>query len=472
MLAIADPPPGRILIASDLHLGPGWDPETQTCVATENFLGDRAFAAWLTHYGDRAPDTLLILNGDVFDVLRVTTLPEGPDLDDWAERLRANGHPMPVAELRDSITRSEERYGLKTHDYKTVWKLLGIERGHPVFFEALAGWVAAGGRVLFITGNHDVEMYWPMVQDHVRFQLAGGRTAPTETAARIDFASGVVFDNLYVEHGNQYEPMTRVDGPPTLERPHDREMNLPLGSFVNRYFINRVEALDPFIDNVKPVQRSLLRLARQRPIKMLSTYFGAWRFLHRALQQRKVNGAVLSIALALALPVVAPLALLLIPGLRDVLLGWLNVSAAGRTVVGIVLGVLLSGVLPYVLGALGELRRRWRPPADTHIKAAQAAVTRHLAGCSRERAYVCMGHTHVSAVRRIPSAVSRKDFYINTGTWIALWPDDRPDLLGRTVYTYAQFDATDDGYVAKALEWDARAVRPVPATILIPARDR
>ena len=174
--------------------------------------------------------------------------------------------------------------GLKTNDYKTVWKLLVIERGHPIFVDALVKWVAAGGRVLFVTGNHDVEMYWPMVQDHVRFQLAGRRAAPAELSSRIAFEeSWLVIDNVYVEHGHQYEPMTRVDGPPTLP-PEHREINLPRGSFVNRYFINTVEALDPFIDNVKPVQESLLRLARQRPIEILSTYFGAWRFLRRALE--------------------------------------------------------------------------------------------------------------------------------------------------------------------------------------------
>lgn len=80
-----------------------------------------------------------------------------------------------------------------------------------------------------------------------------------------------------------------------------------------------------------------------------------------------------------------------------------------------------------------------------------------------------MGHTHVSAMKRIPGGDSRLDLYINTGTWIALWPNDRPDLLGRTVYTYAQFDAADDGYRGQALEWDARTQRPVPATILVPA---
>jgi hypothetical protein len=91
-----------------------------------------------------------------------------------------------------------------------------------------------------------------------------------------------------------------------------------------------------------------------------------------------------------------------------------------------------------------------------------------LANCPRKRAYVCMGHTHVSAVKRIDPDGDK--LYVNTGAWIALWPRDRPDLLGRTIYTYALFDATqDDGYRAQVLEWDVHAGQPRPATILVPA---
>jgi hypothetical protein len=228
-------PPRQILIGSDLHLGPGWDAITETCVAAQNFLADRAFAAWLAYHRDRAPETLLVLNGDIFDMLRITAIPQDGDFDAWAERLQAIAHPKLRSELRDSVSRTERRYGLRTDDYKTVWRLLVLERGHPIFIDALVERVAAGGRVLLLTGNHDVEMYWPMVHDHVRSQLAGRRTPPAEVVARITFEqSWIVIDNLYIEHGHQYEAMTRVDGAPTLA-PEHREINLPLGSFVNRW---------------------------------------------------------------------------------------------------------------------------------------------------------------------------------------------------------------------------------------------
>jgi UDP-2,3-diacylglucosamine pyrophosphatase LpxH len=455
--------PSRVLIASDFHLGSGWDPVTNTCVATENFLADGAFRAWIEHYAEGAAETLLILNGDTFDVLRVTETPRtDDDFERWSERLDALARPRPTDELRAAVSKSERRYGLQTDDYKTVWKLLLTADGHPRFFDALTYWINAGGDLLFTTGNHDVELHWPLVQMAIRWELAA--RGAVDADARVRFAEGwVVFDNLYVEHGHQYDEMTRVDGPAELPPDHT-QINLPLGSFVNRYLINQVEALDPFIDNVKPVQRSLLRLARQRPLKIVRTYFGGWRFLRRAVAKRRLNWSVAVIGLGLILPVFTPLVLLAIPGVRNTVLGWLPIPEGARAAVVLVLGLLLSGAFPWLLGLVGELTRR-RPGTDHQLEGARAASRAHFG--EHERAYVCMGHTHVSAVRRIDDAGDK--LYLNTGTWIALWPDNRPDLLGRTTYTYALFEQTGDGYTAQVLEWDTHADRPQPATILVPA---
>ena len=437
---------------------------TNTCVATENFLADGAFRAWIEHYAPRAGETLLILNGDIFDVLRVTEFPRsGGDFERWSERLRQLEVDKTTHDLRAAVSKSERRYGLQTDDYKTVWKLLLTADGHPGFFDALAYWVKAGGELLFMNGNHDVELHWPLVQKAIRWELRA--RGADDAATRVSFVEGhAVLENLYVEHGHQYDEMTRVEGPATLP-PENTQINLPLGSFVNRYFINRVEALDPFIDNVKPVEQALLRLARQRPLKILTTYRDAWRFLRRAIAKRRLNKSVALIALGLVLPVLTPLLLLAIPGIRDSVLGWLPISETARAIVVAAVGFLLSGAFPWVLSLFGELTRR-RPSTDHHLEAARTASKDHLG--EYEQAYVCMGHTHVSAVKRIDDA--GKKLYLNTGTWIALWPANRPDLLGRTVYTYALFERAEAGYTtARVLEWDAHADRPQRATILVPA---
>jgi UDP-2,3-diacylglucosamine pyrophosphatase LpxH len=468
---LGESPPARVLVASDLHLGRGRDPVTSTCLATENFLADHVFAAWLEHYGPQAEETLLLLNGDILDVLRITDIPEtGADFERWSRRLADLGEVRSPHELSGDIDKSERKYGLKTHDYKTVWKLMLIAEGHPGFLDALAAWVGRGGRVLFISGNHDVELHWPLVRKEIRRELSERGVDRHLVGDHVMFEDRhVVMDNLYVEHGHQHEGMTRVDGPPTLPDAPD-QINLPLGSFVNRYFINQVEAIDPFIDNVKPVQQSLLRLMRQRPLKILSTYFGAWKFLGRMVAKRGFRSpGVLLIAAALVLPpILAPVVLVLLTPLRSTVLGWLPVGVG--TVVTIVIGVALSGVVPYLLGVLGELWRRLRgrrARTDHQLAAARHVVETELASSGRRRKYVCMGHSHVTAVSRIGEDDDR--LYLNTGTWIALWPDDRPDLIGRTIYTYALFGANGDGYVGQALEWDEHADRPRPATILVPA---
>jgi hypothetical protein len=75
--------PLRVLVASDFHLGSGWDPVTNTYVATENYLADGTFRAWVRHYAERATETLLILNGDTFDVLRSPTPISSAGLSGW-----------------------------------------------------------------------------------------------------------------------------------------------------------------------------------------------------------------------------------------------------------------------------------------------------------------------------------------------------------------------------------------------------
>jgi hypothetical protein len=163
------------------------------------------------------------------------------------------------------------------------------------------------------------------------------------------------------------------------------------------------------------------------------------------------------------LPLYAP------PGIRNQLLAWLPIGDPGRFVAGVAISLALTGVLPYLIGAFNDLRRR-RPKRDRHLEAAQEIAATALSDCGRERAYVCMGHTHALGVKPIPGTNGWQ--YVNTGTWTALWPADRPDLLGRTLLTYACFDHDDGGYRMRALEFDWHAGRPRPATILERERDR
>lgn len=59
-------------------------------------------------------------------------------------------------------------------------------------------------------------------------------------------------------------------------------------------------------------------------------------------------------------------------------------------------------------------------------------------------------------------------WYLNTGTWIPNWREDRPDLSGLIISTFVRFEFSDDVYTYETLEWAIRAEPEAPSVILEP----
>ena len=97
--------PQRVLVLSDLHMGYGRDSDTRRYHRTENFFADDAFRRLLEYYDpDRAGPTLMVLNGDIFDFLRIASCPRTPqELSDWSADLEALGVTRTPGELKTSI---------------------------------------------------------------------------------------------------------------------------------------------------------------------------------------------------------------------------------------------------------------------------------------------------------------------------------------------------------------------------------
>lgn len=294
------------LVLSDLHLSEGVDPRSGKLSRNEDFFHDNAFASMLSYHLDlgRRPDTAdhyhrpwkLIINGDIFDFLQVTSLPaEGDELE-------AVKGKRTYAEL----TPNERRYGLGTSAPETAWKLDRIAAGHALFFSALGWFLAAhpDNELILIKGNHDVELFWPAVQRRMRERIAtayaawrhraaGGqrpdhplwytddfpaRLDPTDLRARIRFPPWFHHepDLLYVEHGNQYDPANAfVDFlkpilPENNDKPEERRrVALPSGSLFVRYLFNQVEDVHPFADNMKPMTSYLRWAFTKEPLATL-----------------------------------------------------------------------------------------------------------------------------------------------------------------------------------------------------------
>jgi UDP-2,3-diacylglucosamine pyrophosphatase LpxH len=87
---------------------------------------------------------------------------------------------------------------------------------HPVWLAAAARLLSAGHRLLVVSGNHDVELYWPGVRRTLLDELGGlsGLDA-ARLSDRIRFRNWfhVTEDGIYLEHGSQYDLFSSVRYP-------------------------------------------------------------------------------------------------------------------------------------------------------------------------------------------------------------------------------------------------------------------
>jgi UDP-2,3-diacylglucosamine pyrophosphatase LpxH len=264
----------NLLIVSDLHLSEGCHLRTGKYSPNEDFFFDEQFARFLAHYQNfPTPGRWhLIINGDFLDLLQVVSL---------------DGTPPGLS--RDA---QHPEYGAGCGEQETIFKLNKIAEGHPHFFQALAGFVAAGNMLTIIKGNHDVEFHYPGVRAALVDAL---RTACPKARAGHPVSGindkSVLFSDwfyhekgqLWVEHGNQYDSLNTFSyglcpllpelgcssqGRPDKSWPEARkdEIDLPWGSLFVRYLFNKIEGVEPFADNIKPQTKFLMWLVRKHPI--------------------------------------------------------------------------------------------------------------------------------------------------------------------------------------------------------------
>jgi UDP-2,3-diacylglucosamine pyrophosphatase LpxH len=468
--------PREIFVVSDLHLCRGRNPETGRFSRTEDFLSDQAFSRFLD-YAFTGPEKLLFINGDAFDFVRICHYPRSDqEFEEWREFVERLGVAKTPADLRQSISKVERRFGLETDDYKSAWKLLQIANGHREFFQALAKWVNGGGTLLLSKGNHDLELYWPLVRKALEELLRiEGADGPALSSRLLYCDDWVRIGNVYFEHGHKYDPQQRVDdsdNSPVL-RDKPSQLKLPLGIFVNRYLINQLEKLEPFLSSVRPTEKILWMLLRTHPLSALAILFRSLHFIRRAFQTSNVRDffwyAVYLGSLTVPLLTVLAIAgIFAFARLRDFFVVKHPMSS-------MVLGV--SGMLaPYLAAAFREfvrwLGRKKRRPAqvgEDEMSQGVYASMEKLEFPAFSRMYAVMGHTHDQDVQRLPNLGGATTLYLNTGTWIPIWPDDRPDLAGQVLFPFVHFRGeTSQEYRHEYAEWRDDRGEPAESYILEP----
>jgi UDP-2,3-diacylglucosamine pyrophosphatase LpxH len=451
-----------VVVISDLHLGSGIN-ASNNYDGTENFFADDSFARFLTSLqkGANEKKQLLIINGDFIDFLRIRDIPETDnDFVEWSKMLQLIGLQKTVQELKASITDKEIEYGLKTHDFKSVWKLHKCSIGHAPVFRQLGQWLQDGNTLIITKGNHDLEWYWAAVRQYLRYLLVSFIPANQNKTFTNDiqktanqnilFADDalIIDGKIFIRHGHNYENFTTVRGDPTLN--NNTELNLPFGSFFNRYLINQLELAYPFLDNIRPTQKVLPLLIRERFPLAIKVLFHYIPFVVLIIP-KKMYWQVFKYLFHFLLIIIVPLAITVYAIIHS---GTLEVfkAANNSSIIQKILAVLQNFIflfLSYVFGRLMSMLQL-SPPGSL------LPFATNIYQSNQQLEVVSFGHTHDPEQNN-----NVEKWYFNTGTWMPVYDISSANVRMEKTYTYLLITQDDKGNITskELLRWNDDALR-------------
>jgi len=161
----------RLFVISDLHLGGAEDFQMCSAAGRRRLV---KFVQWVSTQKAQGEELRLVINGDIVDFLAEVN-PEG-------------GFSAFIADEDQAVATLEL-----------------IAQSCEDFFAALKRLLAAGGSLVLLLGNHDIELSFPKVRQELLRRLGPGR---------IEF----VYDNeaypcgpILIEHGNRYDAWNMVN---------------------------------------------------------------------------------------------------------------------------------------------------------------------------------------------------------------------------------------------------------------------
>ncbi len=197
---------------------------------TREFFFDKVFDPFLRHIEEKAHGEKieLILNGDIFDFDSVVSIPTDPVFYvSWMEKHR----------------------GLSPKPEKSKYKIGVILEDHAEFVTALREFILRGHRVVFVIGNHDVEVHYPEVQMEIMHHL----NLPDKMKSAVRFVEWFYISNqdTLIEHGNQYDPYCMCEDPinPFVRGYNYITLKLPFGNLACRYILNGMGFFNPHVDS-------------------------------------------------------------------------------------------------------------------------------------------------------------------------------------------------------------------------------
>ncbi len=446
-----------IFVTSDLHIAAGLGPDGRFA-GTENFFADDAYVRFLNYASATGNNPILIINGDFIDFLRIKEIPESDDdFLQWQSGLARVGIVKSLDELRGSIVQKERTFGLRTNDYKSIWRLILASRGHAPLFAALARWIEEGHPLIITKGNHDLEWYHPKVRDYLCVLFRELRPTANTSDLVLFVDNSLVIDGIfYIEHGHCYDKYATVIGPPLLKE--TGELNIPFGSFFNRYLLNRIELVYPYLDNIKPRENLLPLLIKEHFPLALKVLFYHVPFLIRVIPKRYYRYMFtdfLVYVLALGLPFlgVAYIIYQSVSGMittpNPAKMSWIATQLVDFSKS---IGMLVASYLLARIVAIFKLTE----PSSLEEFARKKFVERP------ELRIITMGHTHCADQNR-----STEQQFFNTGTWIPVIETSSGNVSPDRTFTYLHLRNQNGALEAESLlRWNDDALRPDPLTII------
>jgi UDP-2,3-diacylglucosamine pyrophosphatase LpxH len=488
-----------IIVVSDLHLGRGKNPRTGRYHRLEAFFYDDDFHHFCTDLvresRERGNRLKLVLNGDTFDLLRIEPEPD-----------QAGGH--------------WPRYNRALTPTEAALTIRHILEGHPMFVRGVAEILAAGHTVVFLPGNHDPEMQWDAVRDEVRGALmdqlargAGIGSGGTEAAARA--SEGLRFESwfhcepgrIWIEHGCQYDPENAFRYP--LRRYlaeldddiHRKEVDLPLGTFFQRYLYNSFGSITFIVPNSRSNFRYFrwLLLNRPRLLARVATVHAPFllQILRRlakippseeALRQRheaelgelvatspvgerlhlidglkQVHGSAALLARQILVRIVKATGYILLAAFFAAALWFLGFQAISTMQAGFGFKAVLFLTLNFLflVTAVGAASYFLLRPSSVAEDPRMRRAAAKIAGLARVP-IVTFGHSHEEVIAHLEVEGGSPAWYFNTGTWIAVFTADSLLPRERVQYTFLRVR----GHVGELLHWSPGRREAAPVVLL------
>lgn len=231
------------LVVSDIHLADAEPAHPRNPLwkrfKRRKYFVDSSFKAFIEAMQERAScegGTELVFNGDIFDFDSVMTLPNPDEMAEWPGWLH-------------KFSWLERKRGLAAEEHKSRFKLKVILNDHALFVDAVRSFILKGNRVVFVIGNHDIELQWPSV----RHDLVKRLDLPEVFEDHVRFCEWFYISNsdTLIEHGNQYDSYCLSSNPinPLIKKGRRVYVRIPFGNLAGKYMLNGMGLFNPHADS-------------------------------------------------------------------------------------------------------------------------------------------------------------------------------------------------------------------------------